>query len=170
MPFRPPLAAFALLAILTSGCAGGENVARRLAPRAAEAIDPREPISADEVAGPANATLTAQLAQLSGAAAASTPNFDMLIASAHNAAAAAGPAQSESWIDAQEKLSAAIGARAPVAKALADIDALGGTALATGGGLSVGDRLAIAAAAEEVGAIDRRQAASVAAIAAMLRR
>ena len=165
--FLPPLVA---LAALPGGCAGGQATAGRLAPRAAEAIDPRNPIPAEEVARPASAALTAQLARLTGDATASTGSFDALSATARNAATGAGPAHSESWIDAQVKLSAAIAARAPVAKALADIDALGATTLATRGGLSVGDRLAIAAAAEGVGAIDRRQAASVAAIAAMLAR
>ncbi|MEO5810003.1 MAG: hypothetical protein ABIR51_08115 [Sphingomicrobium sp.] len=158
------------LAVLPGGCAGGQATAGRLAPRAAEAIDPRNPIPADEVARPASAALTAQLARLTGDAAASTGSFDTLSATARNAATGAGPAQSESWIDAQVKLSAAIKARAPVAKALADIDGLGAVALANRGGLSVGDRLAIAAAAEEVAAIDRRQAESVSAIAAMLAR
>ena len=164
------LVPLAVVSALAGGCAGGPATAGRLAPRAGEAIDPREPIPAEEIAAPARAALTAELARLTGAAVASAGSFDTLAATARNAAAAAGPAQSEGWIDAQEKLSAAIAARVPVTKGLADIDALEAQALATRGGLTVGDRLAIATAAEEVGAIDRRQAATVTAIAAKLTR
>ncbi len=170
MPVRPLLAPLAALLALLSGCASNGAVAGRLAPRAAEAIDPRVPIPSEEIAGPASAALTAELSRLIAGASASSGGFDALAATARAAAAGAGPAQSESWIDAQEKLSAAIAARAPVTGALAEMDALAAKALAERGGLSVGDRLAIAAATDEVGAIDRRQATSLAAIAAMLAR
>ena len=70
----------------------------------------------------------------------------------------AGPPQSESWIGAQEALTAAIAARKATATALSDIDELGGNALQAQGGLAPNDLAAIKSAAAEVGAIDKRQA------------
>ncbi|MEO5971865.1 MAG: hypothetical protein ABIP91_00665, partial [Sphingomicrobium sp.] len=76
----------------------------------------------------------------------------------------AGAAQSESWIVAQQALSVAVAARRDAARALGDIDALGANALEERGGIAPGDLAAIEAAAAEVGAIERRQAARVDAI------
>ena len=72
-------------------------------------------------------------------------------------AAAAGAAQSESWISAQEALSAAIAARKPTALAETDIDALAADALQNHGGIAPNDIKAIKNAAAEVGAIARGQ-------------
>jgi hypothetical protein len=69
----------------------------------------------------------------------------------------AGAPQSESWIAAQEALSAAIAARNPTAMAQADIDALGASALQTQGGIAPNDLKAIDSAAAEVEAIAREQ-------------
>jgi hypothetical protein len=73
-------------------------------------------------------------------------------------AGAAGAPQSESWIVAQEALSAAVEAHGGVATALGDVDALGADALQTQGGIAPNDMAAIQDAAAEIGAIDRRQA------------
>jgi hypothetical protein len=83
---------------------------------------------------------------------------------AERLAAAAGPASSESWIAAQEALTAAIAARAPTTIALGDIDALGGTKLQEQAGLAPSDLAAIKSAGAEVAAIDQRQAARIKAI------
>ena len=164
-------ALLSLLALaLLGGCAGDASVARRLAPRAAETIDPRVPILSVETVGPISAGLAARLRRLEADAEAGTRAFNVAADAATSASTLAGPAQSESWIAAQQKLSIVIAARAPVTKALADIDAVGAEALARSGGLSVADRRAIAAAARAVGDIDRRQAAVVAAISERLRR
>ena len=61
------------------------------------------------------------------------------MARAERLTGSAGAAQSESWIAAQEALTAAIGARKPIAKALGDIDALGADRLQTQGGLAPND-------------------------------
>ena len=73
-------------------------------------------------------------------------------------AAVASPAQSETWVVAQEAVSAAVAARAPATQALGDIDSIAAMELATNGGISPADFAAIEAAAGEVKAIDQRQA------------
>jgi hypothetical protein len=83
---------------------------------------------------------------------------------ARQLAGSAGARQSESWIAAQEALSAAVAARAPTAAALSAIDALGASALQTQGGLAPNDLAAVQRASEEVGALHRRQAEIIAAI------
>ena len=80
---------------------------------------------------------------------------------AEQLAAAAGAPQSESWVAAQQALSAAVAAREPTARALGDIDALGADRLQTAGGLSPADLAAVQSAGAEVGAIDQRQAEAI---------
>ena len=164
--------AFPLLmtAALLGGCAGDADVARRLAARPAEAIDPRMPIASVETVGPISVGLAARLRELVSDAEAGTRAFNVAADAATSASTLAGPAQRESWMSAHPKLSAAIAARAPVTRALADIDAVAAEALARSGGLSEADRRAIGGAARAVGDIDRREAAVVAAIAARLAR
>jgi len=84
--------------------------------------------------------------------------------SAERLAAAAGAAQSETWIAAQEALTAAIAARRPTATALGDIDEIAATSLQTNRGIAPNDLAAIQRAAAEVGTLDRRQAERVDAI------
>jgi hypothetical protein len=76
--------------------------------------------------------------------------------------------QSESWIVAQQAVSAAVAAREPTARALGDIDAIAAFALATQGGIAPADLAAIEEAAAQVGAIDRRQAQVINALQARL--
>jgi hypothetical protein len=104
--------------------------------------------------------LAALVDQARGGAAA----FDSAAAAAERLAAVAGAPQSESWIAAQEALTAAIAARRPTATALGDIDELGATALQAQGGLAPNDLAAIDRAAAEVASLDQRQAERVAAI------
>src|SRR5262245_52537641 len=82
-----------------------------LAPRAAEAIDPRVPIPNELVVGPVDATLKAKLATLVDQAKAGDAAFRGVIDNAERLAAAAGGQSSESWIAAQQALSVAQGAR-----------------------------------------------------------
>ena len=164
--YAPPL----LLAVLAAGCTAPGVRTPSLAPRAAEAIDPRIPIPAGEVLGPVTPSLAAELERLRATAAGTIGPFDALAAEARASADVAGPAQSESWIAAQQTLSALVAVRAPATRALGDIDAIAANALEGRGGLLPGDRHAVEDAAAEVAAIDRRQAATIAAIAAVLAR
>lgn len=153
-----------LTLLLLSACTSGGGPYPSLQPRAAEAIDPRlEPVRPmnDRPVSPA---LAAQLAALVGEARGGESTFEPAVAGAERLAAAAGAPQSESWIAAQEALSAAIAARKATAVALADIDALGATALQTQGGIAPNDLKAIQGAAAEVSAIARGQTDRIAAI------
>ena len=127
-------------------------------------IDPRvqpvRPVN-DRPVAPA---LAAQLAALVDQARAGDSAFGPAAAEAERLAAIAGAPQSESWIAAQEALSAAIAARKPTALAQADIDALGATALQTHGGIAPNDLKAINTAASEVLEIARGQTDRISAI------
>jgi hypothetical protein len=135
-----------------------------LLPRPAEAIDPRVPVEAPVNSRPVDATLTTKLAALVSQAHDGDAAFQPALAEAQQLAAASGATHSDGWIAAQEALSAAISARTPTARALTDIDALGGDKLQAQQGLSPADLEAIKHAGEEVGAIDRKQADAIAAI------
>lgn len=158
----------AALALAVAACTGGPDPSVRLAPRAAEAIDPRLPIPSEEKAGPVSPALAATLARLVADAEAGRSGFDAQAAIARNAANAAGAPQSESWIVAQQALSALVKARAPVTRAMGDVDAVGAQALAQRGGLPAGDRIAIEQAAARVSAIDEAQAAVISELTARL--
>jgi len=147
-----------VLSVLTlTACSTASGTYPSLQPRAAEAIDPRlqpvRPINERPVA----AALATQLAALVEQARSGETAFEPAMADAERLAAAAGAPQSESWIAAQEALSAAIGARKPTALAQADIDALGATALQNHGGIAPNDLKAIQRAADEVASIARGQ-------------
>jgi predicted phage gp36 major capsid-like protein len=128
-----------------------------LQPRAAERIDPRVPIEKPMNMRPANTALTARLAELVNQAHVGDAAFTGAAADAERLAALAGPPQSESWIAAQEALTAAIAARKPTASALGDIDEIGATALQNQGGIAPNDLAAIDRAAAEVAALEKRQ-------------
>jgi Xaa-Pro aminopeptidase len=90
--------------------------------------------------------------------------FAPAAADAERLVAAAGAAQSESWIAAQQALSAAIAARKPTAVALADVDTLAAKALQTQGGVAPNDLKAIDGAAAEVSGISIHQTDRIAAM------
>jgi hypothetical protein len=113
---------------------------------------------------PVDPQLKERLDGLMGQALAGDTLFDQAIAQAERLASGAGAPQSESWIVAQQALSAAVAAREPTARALGDIDSLGATKLQAQGGLAPADLDAINRAGAEVGAIDQRQADRIAAI------
>ena len=150
-----------LIPIALAGCAAAEHGAPSLAPRAAEAIDPRVPVPEAPVPTQATRALVEQLNALVAQAAAGDSAFQAAAADAQRLAAAAGPPQSESWIVAQQALSAAVAARAPVTVALGEIDALGATRIQRLGGMSAADLAAIQAASARVAEIDARQAALI---------
>ena len=151
------LLSFAMLA----ACSAPAVNAPSLAPRAAEAIDPRLPIADAVSTAPATPALVARLEVLVGQARAGDSDFQSAAAEAERLTAAAGDPQSESWVVAQQALSAAVAARAPVTKALGDIDGIGSAELASKGSVSPADQAAIAAAAAAVGEIDSRQGALI---------
>jgi len=157
-----------LFALLLGACSTPPGQSPSLAPRAAEAIDPRLPVRPDPVIGAPAPALAARLAQLVASARAGDAEFNPAAAEAERLAATAGAAQSESWIAAQQALSAAVAARGDTARALGDIDALAARPLEERGAIAPNDLAAIEAAAAEASAIDRRQAARVEAILARL--
>lgn len=138
-------------------CSSGAGHYPSLAPRAAEAIDPRLPVVRPINDRPVSASLESQLSALVAQARDSEAAFEPAAADAERLASSAGARQSESWIVAQEALSTAVAARKPTALALADIDALGLTALQTQGGIAPNDLAAIQSAGAEVSKIARGQ-------------
>jgi hypothetical protein len=159
----------ALLALLLSACTTPPAGEPSLAPRAAEAIDPRVPIPSEVVAGPADPALTARIAELLNQVRSGDTAFQGAAQEAARLAAAAGAAQSESWIAAQQAISAMVAARAPVTGALADLDALAAARLASGG-MQAGDLAAIRAASAEAGAVSEAEAAAIDRLQARLTR
>ena len=161
--------ALALAAILAlAGCTTPGGPTPSLAPRAAEALDPRAPVVAATATQPADPALAARLAELVSRAHQGDAAFTTAAAEAQRLAAAAGAPQSESWILAQQALSRAVAAREPAARALGDIDALTQAQLARNGGIAPADFSAIEAAAADVAAIERRQAQTFDALQARL--
>lgn len=158
-----PRAILILIPALT-GCAQVGGPYPSLRPSAAEAIDPRVPVERPINDRPVTPAIAARLSELIAQARGGDSAFVPLASVADRLAAAAGPASSESWIVAQEALSAAVAARAPTVLALGDIDAMAATRLVDHGGIAPNDLQAIQAAAAEVGAIEQRQAAAIGAI------
>ena len=157
-----------LICLLASGCSSPGGPYPSLQPRAAERIDPRVPIEKPMNNRPPNAAMTAQLQALVEEARGGEPAFDSAAGEAERLAASAGARESESWIQAQEALTAAVAARKPVATALGDIDEMGARALQTQGGIAPNDLAAIDRAAREVAAIDQKEAETVKAIQSRL--
>jgi hypothetical protein len=118
--------------------------------------------------GPVSPAVGARLAELVNQAQAGDSAFRSAAGSAERLAASAGAPQSESWIAAQQALSVAQAARAPTTRAIADIDSIAAEAVATSGGIPAADLAAIQAAAAQVAAIERSQAARIEALQARL--
>ena len=155
----------ALLSILAlTACSAPGGPYPSLQPRAAETIDPRVPVVRPVNDRPVTAGLAARLAALIDQAQSGDAAFDGAASVAERLAGGAGPPRSESWIAAQEALTAAIAARRPTATAMGDIDEIGATALQNQAGIAPNDFAAIKSAAAKVGAIDSRQADRVASI------
>jgi hypothetical protein len=158
-----------LLAVLLAGCASVTN-APSLAPRAAEAIDPRLPIVDRSAALPADAALARALRNIASPAFTQARSVDAAIAQADRLAASGGPAASESWISAQQSLSAAIAAQEPVTRAIGAFDAAVAERISSGARLVPQDLAAVRAIAEDLAAIDRRHRAAIARVQARLSR
>jgi hypothetical protein len=158
-----------LLLVLLAGCASVTN-APSLAPRPGEGIDPRLPIVDRSAALPADPELAAALRDIAAPAFTQARSVDAVIAQADRLAAAAGPAASESWISAQQSLSAAIATQEPVTRAIGAFDAAVAERVSSGARLVPQDLAAVRAIAAELAAIDRRHRAAIAAVQARLSR
>ena len=150
-----------LVPLALAGCAAPQREPPSLAPRAAEAIDPRVPVPETPVQTQASTELAQQLDSLVAEAVAGDAAFQAAAANAERAAASAGARESESWIHAQQALSAAVAARAPVTRALGEVDALAATRIQRLGGISAADMAAISAASTRLADIDAREAATI---------
>jgi hypothetical protein len=158
-------AVLSIVALATlSACSTPGGPYPSLQPRAGEAVDPRVPVVRPMNDRPVTPALASQLAALIAQAREGDAAFGPAADQAQRLADAAGAVSSESWIAAQEALTAAIAARGPTTIALGDIDALGGTKLQEQAGLAPNDLAAIKGAGAEVAAIDQRQAARIKAI------
>jgi hypothetical protein len=153
-----------LFVILLPGACStvGTGPSPSLAPRAAEAIDPRVAIPDTVPSGPVDAALAAKLGALAGQARGGVSMFDAKRADAERLASAAGPIASESWIAAQQALSLLVEQYGVTTKAAADIDALAAARIENQHWIRPSDQHAISAAAAEVGAINEAQAAAIA--------
>ena len=164
------LSATALLAVcaMMAGCSSAKLSPPSLAPRAAESIDPRLPVERALVVRPIPAELRARLGELLSAARAGEVAFRSFLGTAQRAAAVAGPVRSESWITAQEALSALEAARAPTPKALSDIDSLAGKDIKAQSGIGADDLAAIQDAAAQASALDAAQRHEIATLSARI--
>ena len=162
---------FALLLPLgLTACATTNANEPSLARRPAEAIDPRVPIPSNPVAGTVDAALASRLGALVAEGKTGAAEFETEVGRAQSLAAAAGPAQSESWVLAQQALSGLEAARARTTRAVSEIDELAAARIQGGGGLSVADQAAIEASSGELRTASERQAAVLEQIAARLAR
>ena len=155
---RLPL--FLTLNMLVAACAAPQGYPS-LAPRATEGIDPRLPIDASPSPGTVDPRTAAALADAVAAARGGTAEFDQLARSAEALAASAGPRQSESWIAAQQALSALGAQHGVTTTAAANIDAIAAEKIDATRWLVPATRAAIEAAAAEVGAINAAQSATI---------
>jgi hypothetical protein len=150
-----------LLTLFVCACATPGSAPPSLAPRPAEAIDPRVPVRQAPASTEINTALRQQLDALVVQAVAGDRAFQAAIGEARRLAAAAGSGESESWVAAQQSLSAAIAAREPVTRAIGDIDALGANWIQSRGGIEPANLAAIETAARRVAEIDRQQAETI---------
>ena len=132
-----------------------------LAPRAAEAIDPRVAIPAEVPMGSVDAVLASRLAALVGDARAAQPGFTARLGESERVVAAAGAAGSEGWIAAQQSLSKLIEQHGVTTRVAADIDELAATKLKAQRWLAPADREAITRASGDVAAISNAQDATI---------
>lgn len=153
-----------------AGCSTTISPEPSLAPRAAEAIDPRLPIASEAPPGTVDQELASRLSALVGEVRSAVPAFEAREGEATRLAGAAGPAASESWIAAEQALSLLIEQHGVTTRAAADIDALASSRLEAQRWITPADRQAITAAASEVGAISAQQAGAIDRLKAQLAR
>jgi hypothetical protein len=157
------------LTAMLAGCAAvpeGPSLARR----PAEAIDPRLPVADRSAELPADPALAAALRRVAGPAFAQASVVDSAIGRAERLVRAAGPRGSESWIEAQQALSAAIAAQAPVTRAIGEFDQAIAERIRSGSRLVPRDLAAARAIADDLATIDRGHRAAIAALQQRLSR
>jgi hypothetical protein len=154
----PLLVALPIVTACTTTAASPEP---SLAPRAAEAIDPRVPVAVAAPAGPSDPVLAGRLSALVAEVRSAVPAFEAREAEASRLAAVAGPVASESWIAAEQALSRLVEQYGVTTGAAADIDALASSRLEGQRWIAPADRAAIEAAASDVGSISARQAEAI---------
>jgi hypothetical protein len=157
----------ALSIALLAGCAAPRGYPS-LAPRTAEAIDPRVPIASNPSPGTVEPSVAAALASAVAQARRARPVFDQLARRAEALAAAAGPRQGESGIAAQQALSALGAQHGVTTEAAADFSAIAAARFDATRWLVPATRAAIEAAAAEVGAISEAQRAIITRLTARL--
>lgn len=150
----PPLL---LASAVLVGCKNVGGPYPSLQPRTAEDIDPRLPVAPLSQPTPLSADLAAQLEELVRQARAGDAAFVPAIARAERLARAAGGRATESWIVAQQALSAAMAARAPTTRAMGDADELAARQVAQRGTISPADLVAIQRTAAVISGIARGQ-------------
>lgn len=117
--------------LLLTACSG-TAVGPSLAKRPIESRSMAEPVREVVPPAPADAALKSQIADLVHRARTGQSEFAALLPRVKTAAAAAGNQGSESWVAAQQLLSALEGSRAPSTIALSALDALIATRLSGG--------------------------------------
>ena len=151
-----------LLPILLIGaCTMPTQVEPSLAPRPAEAIDPRLPVAGTEAPGPVDPALALRLRELVASVQDGQRAFDDRAAEAGRLSAAAGPMASESWIAAEQALSRLVEQYGVTTRAAADVDALAADLLERQRWIGVTNRDAIAAAGAEIRVISDRQSDTI---------
>lgn len=155
------LAAFAL-----PGCAASD-VGPSLARRPIESLDLSEPVREPAPEPAASGELARDLAALLQQARAGEREFGTLLPRATTAAASAGAEGTESWIAAQQLLSALEGARAGTRTALTRVDSLLAERVLAGDDAGLSE---LQAAQQEIGTLDARQQAEFEALRARVSR
>lgn len=163
MKFAAPVLALAL-----SACAASTAGEPSLARRPAEAIDPRLPVANPLAADPADPALVERVGALVAQARNAAVAFDAAEPRVRSLAAAAGPAQSESWIAAQLALSDLQRLRGPAVAAAADLDAMRAVQAQSGTAPLASELALVEQAAAELRSINGSLADRYAAIAASL--
>lgn len=163
------------LLLLTTGAAalaGCTSVADvpSLAKRPAEVIDPRLPIIDKSSALPADPALAAALRRIAQPAFAQARAVNLAIGRAEALARTAGPSGSESWIAAQQALSAAIAAQEPVSRAIGEFDAALAERIRSGARLVPQDLAAARAIAANLAEVDRLHRTAITAVQMRLAR
>ena len=153
--------------LLLAACAAG-STAPSLATRSAETLDPRLPVPDTSALLAADPGLARQLAGFVAQARAGEDEFNSAMGRAEQLAAVAGAPASENWIAAQQALSGAVAAQYRATRALADVDALASTRIASAGGITPAVQIQIREASEAIGAIASRQGERVDAVQARL--
>jgi antitoxin (DNA-binding transcriptional repressor) of toxin-antitoxin stability system len=160
--------AFLILPLAMAACSTPSGPVPSLAPRAAEAIDPRVPIPSAPSPGTVDPALSRRLAGLLDQVRAGDQAFIAAAGEAERLVAAAGSPDSESWIAAQQAVSALIEARGPTTRALGDIDEIAAQRLETVGWITPANQAAFETAASQATAVDQRQAALIESLQARL--